>query len=58
MVKVTAACVLIAAGGASAYSVPNRSTLRSLGSKSMPVSSSRKVEASMKMEGALRVLIF
>lgn len=51
MVKVTTACVLIAAGGASAYSIPSRSTLRSLGSKSMPVNSSRKVEASMKMEG-------
>jgi len=39
-----------AAGSASAYSVPNRSTLRSMGTKSIPTSSSRRVGASMKME--------
>jgi len=51
MVKITAAaCVLLAAGSASAYSTPSRSTLRSLGTKSIPTTSSRKVGASMKME--------
>jgi hypothetical protein len=50
MVKVTAAaCALLVAGNASAYSV-NRSSLRSLGSKSIPTTTSRRVDASMKME--------
>jgi len=51
MVKITAAaCALLAAGSASAYSVPNRNSLRSMGTKSIPTSSSRRVGASMKME--------
>ena len=51
MVKLSAvACALLAASGASAYSV-NRSSIRSLGSKSVGSSASRKVDASMKMEG-------
>jgi len=50
MVKLSAvACALLAASGASAYSV-NRSSIRSLGSKSVGASASRKVDASMKME--------
>jgi len=49
-VKLSAvACALLAASGASAYSV-NRSSIRSLGSKSVASSASRKVDASMKME--------
>ena len=52
MVKITAAaCALLVAGSASAYTAPNRSALRSLGTKSMPTTASRKVTASMKMEG-------
>jgi len=51
MVKIASiACVLLVAGGASAYSTPSRSTLRSLGSKSIPVTSSRRSNASLKME--------
>jgi len=51
MVKITAAaCALLVAGSASAYTVPSRSSLRNLGSKSIPTTSSRKVNASMKME--------
>ena len=58
MVKISAAaCVLLAAGSASAYSVPNRSTLRSMGTKSIPTSSSRRVGASMKMEGEFCLLM-
>mmetsp|Transcript_11799 Transcript_11799/g.11330 ORF Transcript_11799/g.11330 Transcript_11799/m.11330 type:complete len:250 (-) Transcript_11799:305-1054(-) len=50
MVKVSAvACALLAASSASAYSV-NRSSIRSLGGKSLGNSASRKVDASMKME--------
>jgi len=50
-VKITAAaCALLVAGSASAYTAPNRSALRSLGTKSMPTTASRKVTASMKME--------
>jgi len=51
MVKVTtAACALLTVGSVSAYSVPNRASLRSMGSKSIPTTSSRRVGASMKME--------
>ena len=53
MVKIlSAACVLLAAGGANAYSTPSRSTLRSMGTKSVVApSESRRVKSSMKMEG-------
>ena len=49
----TAAVVLaVATGGASAYQQPTRSTLRSLGQKSVSVNApSRTVGSSMKMEG-------
>mmetsp|Transcript_12489 Transcript_12489/g.23437 ORF Transcript_12489/g.23437 Transcript_12489/m.23437 type:complete len:251 (+) Transcript_12489:124-876(+) len=52
MVKIsTAACVLLVAGSANAYSVPSRSTLRNLGSKNVPVQSSRRTSgADLKME--------
>jgi len=43
-------CALLAAGTADAYSTTSRSTLRSLGSKTMPTSGSRRVGASIKME--------
>jgi len=50
MVKITSvACALLVASGADAYSV-NRSSIRSLGSKSVGTTASRRVEASMKME--------
>ena len=52
MVKISsAACVLLAAGSANAYSTTSRSTLRSLGSKSIPVQTSRRTDANLKMEG-------
>jgi len=44
------ACLLLVLGHASAYSTPSRSTLRSMGTKSLVTTSSRKVGASMKME--------
>lgn len=48
----TAAIVLAVASGASAYQQPTRSTLRSLGQKSVSGSGpSRNVGSSMKMEG-------
>merc|ERR1719384_2999897 len=51
MIKIfTVACALLSAGCVSGYSVPTRSSLRSLGTKTIPTSSSRKVGASMKME--------
>lgn len=51
MVKVSAAaCVLLVAGSANAYSV-SRGSLRRMGTKSIPVASSRSTEATMKMEG-------
>jgi len=50
--KLSAATVLLALAGADAYTAPSRASLRSLGQKSVsPPTSSRKVEASMKMEG-------
>jgi len=53
--KVSSAAVVLAlASGASAYQQPTRSTLRSLGQKSVSVSGpSRNVGSSMKMEGKL-----
>jgi hypothetical protein len=51
MVKITAAaCTLLAVGSVSAYSTPSRASLRSMGTKSIPTTSSRRVGASMKME--------
>lgn len=51
MVKITAAaCALLAVGSTSAYSIPSRGSLRSMGTKSIPTTSTRRVEASMKME--------
>ncbi|GFH48814.1 hypothetical protein CTEN210_05290 [Chaetoceros tenuissimus] len=51
MVKVSAAaCALLAVGSVNAYSTPSRSTLRSLGSKSIPVQTSRRSDANLKME--------
>ena len=53
MVKISsAACVLLAAGSANAYSV-SRASLRSMGTKSMPVTTSRRTDSrdTMKMEG-------
>merc|ERR1719384_878061 len=51
MIKIfTVACALLSAGCVSGYSVATRSSLRALGTKSIPTSSSRKVGASMKME--------
>jgi len=51
MVKISsAACVLLAVGSANAYSTTSRSTLRSLGSKSIPTQTSRRTDATMKME--------
>jgi len=51
-VKISSAvCALLAVGGASAYSTTSRSTLRSLGTKSVTANSgSRRVGASLKME--------
>lgn len=55
MVKFTAtACALLAVGCADAYSTPSRASLRSMGTKSIPTASSRRVGASMKMEGELQ----
>jgi len=51
MVKITAtACAILAVGSASAYSTPSRASLRSMGTKSIPTTASRKVGSSMKME--------
>lgn len=51
MVKVTAAAyALLSVGSVSAYSVPNRASLRSMGTKRITTTSSRMVGASMKME--------
>jgi hypothetical protein len=52
MVKISsAACVLLVAGSANAYSV-SRASLRSMGTKSMPVTTSRRTDSrdTMKME--------
>ena len=49
--KLSVAAVLVSLAGVSAYSVPSRRDIRSLGQKSLPVAASRKVGASMKMEG-------
>jgi hypothetical protein len=49
--KLSAACVLLAVGGASAYSTTSRRDLRNLGQKTLPAGSRRQVGASMKMEG-------
>jgi hypothetical protein len=51
--KLSAAAIVLALSGASAYQLPTRSTLRSLGqTKSIQASEpSRNVGASMKMEG-------
>lgn len=50
--KLSVAAIVLAISGASAYQQPTRSTLRSLGSKSVSVSRpNRKVDATMKMEG-------
>ena len=48
--KVSAAIALAAVGAASAYSV-DRSTIRSLGQRSLGNTSRRNVGASIKMEG-------
>jgi hypothetical protein len=48
--KVTAAVALLAISGASAYSIPSRSSLRSLGTKTVGNGQSRQVGASLKME--------
>ena len=59
MVKITGtACALLAVGSASAYSTPSRATLRSMGTKTIPTTSSRRVGASMKMEGMFFITIF
>lgn len=51
MVKISnVACVFLVAGGANAYTTPSRSSLRSLGSKSIPVTASRSTDANLKME--------
>lgn len=51
------AIVLALATGASAYQQPTRSTLRSLGSKSVSATGpSRNVGSTMKMEGEYYVL--
>ena len=51
--KLSAAAVLLAVAGADAWSQPSRASLRAMGHKtiSMNNGASRKVEASMKMEG-------
>jgi hypothetical protein len=50
--KLSVAAVLLAIAGADAYSQPSRSTLRSLGQKTVSVQSpSPVVGASIKMEG-------
>jgi hypothetical protein len=54
MVKISAAaCVLLVTGSANAYSTPSRSSLRSMGTKRIPVTASRRSEANLKMEGEL-----
>ena len=56
--KISAALVLAAAGGASAYSV-NRSTLRSLGQKSVGNTARAHVRSNdIKMEGELQKFMF
>ena len=47
--KCSAAAIVLAASGASAYSV-NRSTIRQLGQKNVAAQSTRRVGSSMKME--------
>merc|ERR1719480_46383 len=42
--------LLLTAGDVHAYNIPTRSSIRSLGNKAMPVTSSRRREGSMKME--------
>ena len=56
--KISAALALAAAGGASAYSV-NRSTLRSLGQKSVGNTARAHVRSNdIKMEGELQKFVF
>jgi len=51
MVKISnSACVLLVVGSVDAYSTPSRASLRSMGTKTMPVTTSRRTNASMKME--------
>ena len=51
--KLSAVAVLLAASSASAYTTPSRASLRSLGQKSVAVSSGprRNDDANLKMEG-------
>ena len=49
--KLSVYVVLLATGGAAAYSTPSRRDIRNLGSKSFTPAPSRKVAASVKMEG-------
>ena len=50
--KLSAVTVLLAVSGASAYSIPNRASIRSLGQKTVVSSSGpRRNDASLKMEG-------
>jgi hypothetical protein len=49
--KLSAAVAFLAIGGASAYSIPSRSDIRSLGSKSFAPAARRQAGASMRMEG-------
>ena len=55
--KYTATVAVLALTGANALSV-SRSDIRSLGSKTITTSGSRKVGASMKMEGTFLVCVF
>ena len=48
--KLSAAAILLAVSGASAYNLPTRSTLRSLGTKSVVASGSSHNGNTMKME--------
>jgi len=48
--KLYAIASALLVGGASAYSVASRSSLRSLGTKSIPMNRARRVGASMRME--------
>jgi hypothetical protein len=57
--KVSVAAVILAAAGVSAYQQPTRSTLRSLGQKSVSFQGpSRTVGSTMKMEGRGRSELF
>jgi hypothetical protein len=48
--KLSAAAILLAVSGASAYNLPTRSTLRSLGTKSVVASGSSHNVNTMKMD--------